>query len=92
MFDPFLLFSTLCHSSVAITLLVKRECGCFTLILFKIPYYVYYKDLSNVYIVLEVVTYITYCHTNNKMIVYTRNDVEYSLYLLNCRIMLIYGV
>ena len=29
---------------------------------------------------------------NNKMIVYTRNDVEYSLLLLNFNIMLIYGV
>ena len=31
------------------------------------------------YSLYQVVTYVTYCHTNNKMIVYTRNDVEYSL-------------
>ena len=33
----------------------------------KIPYDVYYKELSNVYTFLKVVTYVTYCHTNNKM-------------------------
>ena len=31
------------------------------------------------YTILKVVTYVTYCHTNNEMIVYTRNDVEYIL-------------
>ena len=34
-----LLFSTLCHSSVAITVVEKRErVGCFILIVFRIPY------------------------------------------------------
>ena len=39
-----------------------------------------------------VVIYVTHCHTNDKMIVYTRIDVEYSLSPLNFNIMLIYFV
>ena len=56
----------------------EERAGCFTLIMFKIPYDVYFKELSSVYTVLNVVTYVTYYHTNNK-IIYTRIDVEYSL-------------
>ena len=51
---------------------------------YKIPY--------DVYSFLKGVIYVTYCHTNNKIIVYTRNDIEYSLIHLNFNIMLIYGV
>ena len=58
--------------------------------MFKIPYDVYFKELSNVYTVLKVVI-VTYYHRNNKMIVYTINDVEYSLSPLDSNIMLIYG-
>ena len=52
----------------------------------------YCKELSNVYTVLKIVVYVTYCHTNNKMMVYTKHDVEYSLSHLNFNIMVKYDV
>ena len=44
------------------------------------------------YTVERVVLYVTYCYTNNKMIVYARNYVEYSRSLLNFNIKLKYIV
>ena len=67
-----LLFSILCQSCVGNHLGGEERAVCVALIVSKIPYDVYFKELSNIYTVLKVVTYVTYCHTNNKMIVYTK--------------------
>ena len=46
---------------------------------YQIPYYVEYKELSKSYTVLKAVIYVIYCHTNNKKVTNTRNDVGYSI-------------
>ena len=50
------------------------------------------KEISKSYSVLKAVIYVTYWHINNKKIINTRNDVDYSILLLHFNIMLIHGV
>ena len=56
------------------------------------PYNLSYKELSKSYTILKAVIYVTYCHTNNKKMVNTRNDVGFSIFLLNFNIMLLNDV
>ena len=59
----------------------------------EIQYHITYniKNLAS-HISLESLIYVTYCHTDNKKIINTRNDVGCSILLLNFNIILINGV